>query len=47
MVYVGTGESTLRDSASYGNGVYRSTDGGRSWALINAHLPPIYAVRFV
>ncbi len=31
VVYAGTGESTLRDSASYGNGVYRSNDGGRSW----------------
>ncbi|GAC1651300.1 MAG: hypothetical protein NVS4B3_11690 [Gemmatimonadaceae bacterium] len=30
-VYVGTGESTLRDSAGYGNGVYKSTDGGRVW----------------
>jgi len=30
-VYVGTGESTLRDSASFGNGVYKSTDAGRSW----------------
>jgi photosystem II stability/assembly factor-like uncharacterized protein len=30
-IYVGTGESTLRDSAGYGNGVYKSTDAGKSW----------------
>jgi photosystem II stability/assembly factor-like uncharacterized protein len=31
IVYVGTGESTLRDSTGYGNGVYKSTDAGRTW----------------
>ncbi len=31
VVYVGTGESTLRDSTGFGNGVYKSTDGGKSW----------------
>ncbi len=31
VVYVGSGESTLRDSVGYGNGVYKSTDGGRTW----------------
>jgi photosystem II stability/assembly factor-like uncharacterized protein len=30
-VYVGTGESTLRDSMGFGNGVYKSIDAGRSW----------------
>jgi photosystem II stability/assembly factor-like uncharacterized protein len=30
-VFVGSGESTLRDSVGYGNGVYKSVDGGRSW----------------
>src|SRR5690242_4558688 len=33
-VYVGTGESTLRDSASFGNGIYKSTDAGRSWTHV-------------
>ena len=33
-VYVGSGESTLRDSVGYGNGMYKSTDAGRSWAHI-------------
>lgn len=30
-VYVGSGESTLRDSMGYGNGVYKSTNGGKTW----------------
>ena len=30
-VYVGTGECTLRDSVGFGNGVYKSTDGGQHW----------------
>lgn len=30
-VYVGTGESTLRDSVGFGNGVYKSTNAGKSW----------------
>jgi len=31
VLYVGSGESTPRDSTGYGNGVYKSADGGRSW----------------
>ena len=31
IVYVGTGESDMRDSIGYGNGVYKSTDGGTTW----------------
>src|SRR5690349_4628957 len=34
IVYVGSGESTLRDSAGYGNGMYKSTDAGKSWTHI-------------
>ena len=30
-VWVGTGESWVRNSVSVGNGVYRTTDGGDSW----------------
>src|SRR6516164_4101936 len=33
-VYVGTGESTLRDSMGYGNGMYKSVDGGKTWTHI-------------
>src|SRR5579871_3700022 len=31
IVWVGTGESNPRNSVSYGDGVYKSTDGGKSW----------------
>jgi photosystem II stability/assembly factor-like uncharacterized protein len=35
VVYVGTGEHAVRgQSSSYGNGVYRSTDAGRTWTRI-------------
>ena len=32
VVWVGTGEGNPRNSASIGNGVYRSLDGGKTWA---------------
>lgn len=31
VIYVGTGEADMRSDISYGNGVYKSTDGGRTW----------------
>ena len=31
VVYVGTGENNPRNSVSYGDGVYKSTDAGKSW----------------
>lgn len=31
IVYVGTGEWTLRGNASYGDGVFKTTDGGKTW----------------
>ena len=34
IVYVGTGESTLRDSMGFGNGMYKSTDAGKTWTHI-------------
>lgn len=35
VVYVGTGEHAVRgQSSSYGDGVYRSTDAGRTWSRI-------------
>jgi photosystem II stability/assembly factor-like uncharacterized protein len=34
VVYVGTGESAPREDVSPGDGVYKSTDGGRSWSHI-------------
>ena len=33
-VWVGTGESWTRNSVSIGNGVYKSTDGGETWAHV-------------
>ena len=32
IVWVGTGENNPRNSVSYGDGVYKSTDGGKTWA---------------
>ncbi len=34
VVYVGTGESDMRDSIGYGDGVYKSTDAGQTWAHV-------------
>ena len=31
IVWVGTGEGLPRNSVSYGDGVYKSTDGGKTW----------------
>lgn len=31
VVWVGTGEATNRQSSGWGNGVYKSTDGGATW----------------
>lgn len=32
VIYVGSGESNARNSVSSGNGVYKSTDGGKTWS---------------
>ncbi len=31
VVYAGTGEACIRNNVSHGDGVYKSTDGGKSW----------------
>src|SRR6266481_1324073 len=34
VVYVGTGESCIRGNISYGDGMYKSVDGGKTWTHI-------------
>jgi len=34
IVYVGTGETDVRSQISYGNGMYKSTDAGKTWTHI-------------
>src|SRR5437899_5982796 len=34
IIYVGTGESDFRSDLTYGNGVYKSIDAGRTWKNI-------------
>src|SRR5438270_920577 len=34
VIYAGMGESCIRGNVSHGDGVYKSTDGGRSWTNV-------------
>jgi photosystem II stability/assembly factor-like uncharacterized protein len=34
VVYVGTGEADMRSDIAYGDGMYKSTDGGQTWSHI-------------
>ncbi len=34
IVYVGMGEETLRGNVSHGDGVYKTTDGGKTWKFV-------------
>jgi photosystem II stability/assembly factor-like uncharacterized protein len=34
IVYVGTGESPIRGNVSHGDGVFKSTDAGKTWAFL-------------
>jgi photosystem II stability/assembly factor-like uncharacterized protein len=34
VIYVGSGESDMRSDISQGNGMYRSTDGGKTWSHV-------------
>ncbi|MEE2885152.1 MAG: glycosyl hydrolase [Chloroflexota bacterium] len=34
VIYVGTGEACIRSNVSHGDGVYRSTNGGKDWVNI-------------
>ena len=33
IIWVGTGEHNARNSVSWGDGVYKSTDAGKTWAI--------------
>ena len=37
IVFVGTGEANNRQSSSWGDGVYKSIDGGTTWASVGLH----------
>src|SRR5688572_27462888 len=37
VIYVGTGEATIRGDVSYGDGIYKSVDGGKSWVNVGLH----------
>ncbi|HUB82190.1 MAG TPA: hypothetical protein VMB03_25510 [Bryobacteraceae bacterium] len=45
ILYVGTGEGCLRGNISYGDGMYRSNDGGKTWTHIglrdSRHIPRV------
>ena len=34
VIYVGSGEADMRSDISYGNGMYKSADGGKTWSAI-------------
>src|SRR5437588_5280028 len=34
IIYVGSGEACIRGNITYGNGVYKTIDGGRTWNII-------------
>src|SRR5438477_7870557 len=34
VIYVGTGEAAPRGDITYGDGVYKSVDGGRTWSFV-------------
>ena len=38
VIYVGTGEACIRGNISFGDGVYKSTDAGKTWT----HLPGLH-----
>ncbi len=41
VIYVGTGEADMRSQISFGDGIYKSTDAGKTWAHIglDRHAP--------
>jgi photosystem II stability/assembly factor-like uncharacterized protein len=39
VIWVGTGESQTRNSVSFGDGVYKSNDGGKTWSHMGSKKP--------
>ena len=37
VIYVGSGEADMRSSISYGDGMYKSSDGGKTWTPSGLH----------
>ena len=37
IIYVGSGEACIRGNITYGNGVYKTIDGGRTWRHRRGH----------
>src|SRR5437879_12499627 len=34
VIYAGTGEAAIRGNATYGTGVFKSIDGGKTWEIV-------------
>jgi photosystem II stability/assembly factor-like uncharacterized protein len=37
VIWLGTGEASARNSVSFGDGVYKSLDGGKTWHNLGLH----------
>ena len=47
IIWVGTGESANRNSSAWGDGIYKSTDGGKSFSIITfLHVSFYYPMYF-